>query len=635
MTGQQSELRDAGADETPKKTKRRWWFRLAAVLMGLLPLLACELGLRAFGIGRPTGYVDPFVGFSRVHPLFELDDAQKNYRTVHSRERFFGAQSFAAKKPEGAFRAFCLGGSTVRGRPYETDSAFSSWLEVELNGMESDRVHEVVNCGGLSYASYRLLPILEEVLQYEPDVIVVATGHNEFLEDRTYKSIKNRSGVAAWLQDRAYSLRTVTAARQMLGADSRPKKAGQVADDGKTVLADDVDARLDQASGYASYHFDEEWKQQVDQHFDTSLRAMVRICKLAQVPLIFVRLGSNLRDCPPFKSEHPPDILPEQETAWRREFEAAAKQEFRNPEATLKHLRAAEAVSETHPLMLFRLARCLDRMGRIEEARTYYHRAKDRDVCPLRMTTQLSATLVNVATETQTPLIDEHSEIESLAKDRLPGGDWYMDHVHPTIAAHQLVAQMLAQQMVKMKLVDEAADWTSSARRKYYASYFDQIGGERFLADGGRRVQWLENWARRQKLLDETLPDTPRAHLHFGFRQFEFAVWTLSYNSLRTALDQDPQLGHDVLEFAYRLFESGRANDALTLLKVFDEGEYPDDIIATARFARIVLAVELDDEVEMNAAIDKCADCATVAPSDSQWKQPIPDAVDRAQAGKQ
>lgn len=629
-------MRPAGQTNTPKRSNRRRWFRVAAILLSLLPLLACELGLRTFGIGKPTGYVDPFVGFSKVHPLFELDDdaANKdegNYRTVHSRERFFGAQSFAAKKPAGAFRAFCLGGSTVRGRPYETDSAFSSWLQVELDGLEPDRTHEVVNCGGLSYASYRLLPILEEVLAYEPDAIVVATGHNEFLEDRTYEAIKNRSGVMAWLQDRAYSLRTVTAARQLLQGQPQAKKAGEVAD-GKTTLADDVDARLDQASGYASYHYDEEWKQQVDEHFDLSLRAMVRICKQAGVPLIFVRLGGNLRDCPPFKSEHPPTLAPEQESAWRRELEAAADLDADDDDQALTHLRAAEEISGTHPLTLFRLARCLDRMGRVDEARKYYHLAKDQDICPLRITTALSDTLVNVATDTQTPIVDEYTEIELRAPEGLPGSDWYMDHVHPTIDAHQLIAQLLAQQIVDMQLVKDSAEWTSAARRESYAAYFEKIGGERFIADGGRRVQWLENWARRQKLFDETLPDTPAAYLRAGFRKFEFAIWNLSYDSINTALGQDPELGNEVLDFAFRLFESGRIADARSLLEAFNGGDFSAETMAVVHYARLVLAVEQNDVGEIRIALNACKNCDQLVSDSSDWKQPIPDVMEQAAA---
>ena len=69
-------------------------------------------------------------------------------------------------------------------------------------------------------------------------------------------------------------------------------------------LKREVDTRLDAQSGYGSYHRDDEWRQSVIDQYEESLRAMVKVCRDAQVPLILVNLGDNLRDCPPFKSEH-------------------------------------------------------------------------------------------------------------------------------------------------------------------------------------------------------------------------------------------------------------------------------------------------------------------------------------------
>ena len=54
-------------------------FRVAAVLLSLLPFVAIELVLRAFGIGHPSWHDDPFVGFSAMRPLFELNEAGDRY----------------------------------------------------------------------------------------------------------------------------------------------------------------------------------------------------------------------------------------------------------------------------------------------------------------------------------------------------------------------------------------------------------------------------------------------------------------------------------------------------------------------------------------------------------------------------
>ena len=60
-------------------------FRFAAVLLGLLPFVVIELALRTFGLGHSSWHDDPFVGFSAVRPLFELNEAGEiAVRQIHA-----------------------------------------------------------------------------------------------------------------------------------------------------------------------------------------------------------------------------------------------------------------------------------------------------------------------------------------------------------------------------------------------------------------------------------------------------------------------------------------------------------------------------------------------------------------------
>ena len=140
--------------------RRRIGFAIGAILVGLLPFVVAESVLRLAGLGRPSGYQDPFVGFSQLYPLFELGEDADQYHTARYHHYFFGPQSFPAEKGPAAFRAFCLGGSTVLGHPYSTETSLAKWLEIELAGRDPTHRYEIINCGGMSYASYRLIPIL-------------------------------------------------------------------------------------------------------------------------------------------------------------------------------------------------------------------------------------------------------------------------------------------------------------------------------------------------------------------------------------------------------------------------------------------------------------------------------------------
>ena len=543
---------------------RRRWFRFAAVLAGLAPLVALELGLRVFGAARPDDAPDPFAGFAREIPLFERDGGV--YRTSRARAPFIAPQEFAAAKPPGAFRAFCFGGSTVYGHPYTGDTAFPQWLELELAGSDPSRPWQAINCGGISYASYRIAPMVKEVLHYQPDLIIVATGHNEFLEDRTYHSLKTRSGFRTWLQRQAYSLHTVTLARRWLVRDRPGPPPDGAATDGGGELPPHLVTRLDFASGYASYRRDDPWWQTVAAQFDESVRQIVADCQAAHVPVLLVRLGSNLRDCPPYKSEHGAGLAPGPEADWQAAFDLATAAEKADPAQALRHYLAAAALDPEHALLNFRIARLLDRLGRPAEALPYFEKARDADICPLRITAPLEQALLRIAGETHTPLVDAARLIAARSPGGIPGYDWYVDHVHPTIGGHQLIARAIAAQLRARGALPPAAAWSDAARRETYASHLASLGPA-YLADGKRRVVWLENWAKRQKLAAETAPTDAAGFARLAFCRLELGDEDAAGAALKEALARDATVAGLVRDRAAELSAEGRPDSAAALLR--------------------------------------------------------------------
>jgi hypothetical protein len=273
-------------------TWRRVAFRLAAILLGLAPLVAAEGLFRLLDWGRPTYRDDPFVGFSAVRPLFIRSEDGSRWEIAPSRRMFFRPASFPAAKAPGTYRIFCLGGSTVLGHPFAVETSFTTWLQIDLEAADPDRRWEVINCGGISYASYRLVPILEEVLRHEADLVIVYTGHNEFLEDRQYAPIRDLPRAVAWpwellLQTRTYNL---------LRAGYERLAGPQDAPEGRPILGPEADAMLDWQGGFDRYHRDERLREGVIRHFRCNLERMVGIARDAGVPLILANPVSNLRD---------------------------------------------------------------------------------------------------------------------------------------------------------------------------------------------------------------------------------------------------------------------------------------------------------------------------------------------------
>jgi lysophospholipase L1-like esterase len=547
---------------SPARTRHRS-FRLAAVAVGLLPLVVAELALRVLGVAEPASGTDPLAGFNRQLRLFERTGDR--YQVIRSREPFFQPQGFAAVKPANGYRVFCFGGSTVYGHPYLADTAFPKWLELELAATRPDRRVEVVNCGGISYASYRLAPIVREVLDYQPDLIVLAMGHNEFLEDRTYQPLKSRSAARGWWEDRFNTLRLVTVMRGWLRPPVRDQAVPSAGAPDASLPAE-VHARLDDATGYASYHRDAGWHRQVAAQFEDTFRAMIAACRAAKVPVLIVTLGSNLRDCPPFKSEHRAGLSAQDELRWQTAFDAGTAAEARDLNAALSHYQSAAAIDDQHALLAFRRARVHDRLGHTNEACEFYLRAKELDVCPLRMVEPVYALQQRIAAETQTPLVDARRATEARSPQGIPGHDEFLDHVHPNVAGHQRIAQAIAAKLAEAKLLSADAPWAADARRAAYRAHLRTLPAS-YFPNGLRRVEWLEKWAKRARLREETAPADARGHLHAGFRWLDLGDEDAAWQSFQAAIKLRPESLAALLHHADELAAQGRPEPAATLVR--------------------------------------------------------------------
>jgi lysophospholipase L1-like esterase len=598
-----------------------------AVVLGILPLALLELGLCALGIGDPA-VIDLHAGFGNSARLFELDRNKQFYRTRLASQRFFVEQEFPAVKSPTDFRIFCLGGSTVQGRPYRPDSAFGQWLELQLNAADPSRRYQTINCGGISYASYRLRSLLQEVLTYEPDLIILATGHNEFLEDQTYADVKNRSGLRLRLEEFARSLRTVSLLRKLTGGEVRQEPT-EDSDESSGPSTEAVEARLDDEAGYASYHRDEEWQQQVSDSFGSSVRSMVQMCQKPEVPIVLVQLGANLRDCPPFKSEHRADIDVADEQQWQTLFDNAAANAVADPAAALALYQRAAKIDDQFPLLNFRIGRCQDRLGLFNEARQSYLLARDQDICPLRMPGNLAENLMVIARETQVPIIDAAASIADRSPQQIPGFNAFVDHVHPTIGGHQRMAQAIAAALQQADIV-ASSQVAAEQLRRLYRDHMKSLGPV-YFSNGRRRIGWLENWAQRQRLLDEITPVDARGMVAATIRSLDLHNFQSATESLHDAVATDEAARKMLLEHSVELFRQGRTHTSRWVLEELAEGARDDASTSQLASGFLIVAIDEEDISEAAAVYKRHAENwdAIIETDTSGWSQTMPDVLER------
>jgi len=459
-------------------------FRALAVLIGFSPFLIVEGALQWSGWEPQPPGDDPYVEFHAVRPLFTPTEDKTEFHTAEDRLIYFRPQSFAAEKPSKEFRIFVLGGSTVQGRPYAVETSFTNWLEISLQAADPTRSWKVVNCGGVSYASYRLAPIMEEVLDYEPDLIILYSGHNEFLEDRSYHFVKQSPTVSRTYLSLS-NLRSFALCQQLLEGDSETQ-------DEKVELSTEVDAMLDYQNGLEPYHRDSEWRRDVISHFEHNVRRMVAMAQAAKTPILMIDPPCNMKDCPPFKMVDSEGLSPAQKERCQRLWETA-KSEPDNAQAILL-LQEALAINPQQAGLHFHLGKLYEAQQEFVMADKHFVRAKEEDICPLRILEPMRVSLARVAQGQHAPLLDLRQTFRDRTSNGLLGDELFIDHVHPTVRGHQLIAEDLMDQLQTMGIVSPEPGWQVFRDDRYQQvlKELDLVYFER----GQQRLEGLRRWTQ-------------------------------------------------------------------------------------------------------------------------------------------
>ncbi len=416
------------------RRKIPWYRRVVYSLQpALIILSAFEFGLRLAGFQSLCSTEDPLVGFTAVNPLFEpVDGMPKLMVTAPNKRVWFNEQIFLKTKPAGMRRVFCVGGSTTYGRPYSDATSYCGWLRKLLPKL-TGQDWEVINAGGVSYASYRNASLMQELARYEPDLFIVYSAHNEFLERRTYAGLfarpswlRNTQGLleksclvsmmVRWLN--AGSQNGLANESQSKTSEDQSGASGQVAA-GVDRLPAEVDERLNHTLGPTDYTRDDAWAEKVLVHYRLNIQRMVDMARDCGAEIVFITPASNESDCSPFKSELATGLVMADQNAFAMALDTARQAAAESTwETAIASYQSALQLDPRHPDANFELGRALGEVGRFSEAQSAFSRAIDEDICPLRATTEISDVVREVAQAKHVPLVEFERNLRRFAEQK-------------------------------------------------------------------------------------------------------------------------------------------------------------------------------------------------------------------------
>jgi tetratricopeptide (TPR) repeat protein len=536
------------ADEQGVVVKVSAWKKFLFAAVTVIALFAAvEVILAVLGV-RPVLYdEDPYVGFSSYVPLF-VEQAEPDGKavmvTAKNKLAFFNPQRFPKQKPAGTYRIFCVGGSTTFGRPYDDMTSFCGWLRAMLPSADSSGQWELINAGGVSYASYRVAALMEELVRYEPDLFIIYSGHNEFLERRTYGRIINIPRAVRGLGAITSRARTYAAVKRVI--DKAGRRPGGAAGK-RAYLPGEVKTILENSLGPEEYHRDTESRQQVFSHYRYNLTRMVDIARSVGAKVILVTPASNLRHCWPFKSEHRDGLSDARRRDWQSLFDHAGKTHAAGQwDEALTAIDGAIAIDDRHAHAHHLRGRVLWELERYDQARTAFVRAMDEDVCPLRAPAQIADIVSEVANEQNIPVVDFVALVEGWSEHATPGEKLFLDHAHPTIEGNRRLALALLETMNERKIVRFTSKWGDAEIERVtqeVESRLDVWSHGIALRNVSRLFRWAGKFEEGRKLgllATEMVPADAEAYFQVGGNAMELGRIDEAISYFRQALQIEP-----------------------------------------------------------------------------------------------
>lgn len=414
------------------KGKNRLLFKVIAISLPFLFIIFLELCLHIFGYGYSF---DLFVEYqpNKDYLVFS-PDASKRYFTDPKFAPTGNRELFKKKKDPNTIRFFVLGESTTIGYPYFHNGSFHRWLLYRLMHSYPDRHFEIINLSLTAVNSYTIKTFAEELINYEPDGVLIYTGQNEYYGGLGVGSAQTIGGNPVVVNTilKIRSLRTV----QLL-MNVYSKIAGRI-----NPQPEEEMTRMELMVGKQKIPYQSElyWKG-IDQ-FRYNMNATLKILHKENIPVFFSNLVSNIKDLSPFISE-------EQE--------------------------------EHNASYYYCEAQSLYGMNDNLQAYEYFVKAKELDLLRFRAPDEMNTIIDELCNlYPNVYFVNTKNELEDHAPHRLLGDELFTDHVHPNLKGYCLMSNAFYTTMISSGVLPrpEQEITVEQLLQEMPVSPIDSIAGE-------------------------------------------------------------------------------------------------------------------------------------------------------------
>ncbi len=377
---------------------------------------------------QDEAYFFGFYGTPHYFKKVKIDD-QYFYQTNPEKDIQFN--TFPVIKSDSTFRVFVLGGSVAYGEAFGASGSFAYWMQKRLKAYYPEQKFEIINCARKGFGSCRVKNIFDEIVGYDPDLIILFLGNNEARDDRFHRNeinieIRTRLKKIKSIMDHSYLFRRLF---QLL-IKKRITSFGEEALD--QILKPDV--------------FDPEiFTPQIE-----------RVHSIRSI-LDHQYGGSWVSKLDTSDIRHQDSVQPfldqlNRADQWHPKF----KRIFR---LNMNHM-IDQCQKKQIPLLF---------LGRV---RNFYYNRDARLLFDFYDDT--NRILKSLSKTRKIPLVDLLSVFSSLNSEEI-GYNYFIDSIHPNLVANQIIAKAAVSQILQMNLLEEISPQHLQSLEKFVDSNESEI----------------------------------------------------------------------------------------------------------------------------------------------------------------
>ena len=396
------------SNKTLKKSP--FWFYIILVAIPIVFVILLELTLRYFDYGYDFKYFAPASEYHSDKYFANPDLPRKYFFNIKATPSVV-PDGFDIEKKSNAFRVFVLGESSAAGWPYVPNASFSRHIKRKLELLYPENTIEVINLGISAINSYTIRDIAYGVVEMQPDLILIYTGHNEYYGALGVGSSVNmgysRGLVNLYLKLRDY--RTTQFLQDVIsGILGIFNSAGSKTDDGNETL-------MSRMIGESLIPINSDMFNNGIDQFSGNMNDILKMFKDRNIPVIIGNLTFNAKDQKPFVSV----------------------KDGKNPSADDVYLNAQKEYENKNYV----------------KARELFARAKDLDALRFRAPQHINDAIYKLAKEYNLPVVNIDSLFQAKSPNGIVGSNLMVDHLHPNFAGYRMMGDAYFDKMQEVNLL--------------------------------------------------------------------------------------------------------------------------------------------------------------------------------------